>query len=177
MEKRGFSRTAISQFAKENNLQRVARGLYHSDDSGEDPLFELQHRYPKAIFSHETALFLLDEAERVPSTPTITIPQSASATRLSESDVIVRKVKDDRFEIGLSHATTMFGHSVRTYDWERTICDLFRSRSTVESQDLLSAFRNYMRSSKRDLTKLTEYAAQFRLTNVMRPYLEAVMTS
>ena len=78
----------------------------------------------------------------------------------------MRKVADNRFTIGLASAITMFGH---------TVCDLFRSRSTVDPQDLQSAFQNYMRSAHTDLVKLMNYAREFRLVNVMRPYLEAVM--
>ena len=80
----------------------------------------------------------------------------------------MRKVADNRFTIGLASAITMFGHTVRVYD-------LFRSRSTVDPQDLQSAFQNYMRSAHTDLVKLMNYAREFRLVNVMRPYLEAVM--
>ena len=80
----------------------------------------------------------------------------------------MRKVADNRFAIGLASAITMFGHTVRVYD-------LVRSRSTVDPQDLQSAFQNYMRSAHTDLVKLMNYAREFRLVNVMRPYLEAVM--
>jgi hypothetical protein len=45
----------------------------------------------------------------------------------------------------------------------------------VDPQDLQSAFQNYMRSAHTDLVKLMNYAREFRLVNVMRPYLEAVM--
>ncbi|TPF93770.1 type IV toxin-antitoxin system AbiEi family antitoxin domain-containing protein [Bifidobacterium sp. UTBIF-78] len=175
MERRGVSRTAISRFVHEAKLEKAAKGLYVSPNAESDPLFELQYRYPKAIFSHETALFLLGEGERIPLTPTITLPQSAGTARLKNEDVTVRKVSDNRFLIGLSSAITMFGHTVRVYDLERTICDLFRSRSTVDPQDLQSAFQNYMRSAHTDLAKLMNYAREFRLVNVMRPYLEAVM--
>ena len=52
--------------------------------------------------------------------------------RLKNEDVTVRKVADNRFAIGSASAITMaFGIRVRVYDLERTICDLFRSRSTV----------------------------------------------
>lgn len=175
MERRGVSRTEISRFVREAKLEKAAKGLYVSPNAESDPLFELQYRYPKAIFSHETALFLLGEGRAPPLTPTITLPQSSGTARLKNEDVTVRKVADNRFTIGLASAITMFGHTVRVYDLERTICDLFRSRSTVDPQDLQSAFQNYMRSAHTDLVKLMNYAREFRLVNVMRPYLEAVM--
>lgn len=174
MERRGVSRTEISRFVREAKLEKAAKGLYVSPNAESDPLFELQYRYPKAIFSHETALFLLGEGERAPP-DTDDYLQSSGTARLKNEDVTVRKVADNRFTIGLASAITMFGHTVRVYDLERTICDLFRSRSTVDPQDLQSAFQNYMRFAHTDLVKLMNYAREFRLVNVMRPYLEAVM--
>lgn len=82
MERRGVSRTEISRFVREAKLEKAAKGLYVSPNAESDPLFELQYRYPKAIFSHETALLLLGEGERAPLTPTITLPQSSGTARL-----------------------------------------------------------------------------------------------
>lgn len=174
MERRGVSRTEISRFVREAKLEKAAKGLYVSPNAESDPLFELQYRYPKAIFRMKLRCSCLERG-RAPLTPTITLPQSSGTARLKNEDVTVRKVADNRFTIGLASAITMFGHTVRVYDLERTICDLFRSRSTVDPQDLQSAFQNYMRSAHTDLVKLMNYAHEFRLVNVMRPYLEAVM--
>ncbi|MFY1819746.1 type IV toxin-antitoxin system AbiEi family antitoxin domain-containing protein [Bifidobacterium longum] len=66
MERRGVSRTEISRFVREAKLEKAAKGLYVSPNAESDPLFELQYRYPKAIFSHETALFLLGEGGEPP---------------------------------------------------------------------------------------------------------------
>lgn len=174
MERRGVSRTEISRFVREAKLEKAAKGLYVSPNAESDSLFELQYRYPKAIFRMKLRCSCLERG-RAPLTPTITLPQSSGTARLKNEDVTVRKVADNRFTIGLASAITMFGHTVRVYDLERTICDLFRSRSTVDPQDLQSAFQNYMRSAHTDLVKLMNYAREFRLVNVMRPYLEAVM--
>lgn len=109
MERRGVSRTEISRFVREAKLEKAAKGLYVSPNAESDPLFELQYRYPKAIFSHETALFLLGEGERAPLTPTITLLQSSGTARLKNEDVTVRKVADNRFTIGLASAITCSG--------------------------------------------------------------------
>ena len=66
--------------------------------------------------------------------------------------------------MSLSQALNQFAQNLGRYP-----------RSTVDPQDLQSAFQNYMRSAHTDLVKLMNYAREFRLVNVMRPYLEAVM--
>lgn len=175
MERRGVSRTEISRFVREAKLEKAAKGLYVSPNAESDPLFELQYDIRKPFFRMKLRCSCLERGSEPPLTPTITLPQSSGTARLKNEDITVRKVADNRFAIGLASAITMFGHTVRVYDLERTICDLFRSRSTVDPQDLQSAFQNYMRSAHTDLVKLMNYAHEFRLVNVMRPYLEAVM--
>ena len=41
-----------------SGLERTAHGLYMSKEAWPDALDVLQVRYPKAVFSHETALYL-----------------------------------------------------------------------------------------------------------------------
>jgi len=53
----GISRTYITVYARRYGLERVAHGLYISPEAWEDGLYVIQTRYPKAVFSHETALY------------------------------------------------------------------------------------------------------------------------
>ena len=55
----GVSRTVLGDFVRKYGLERVAHGLYMSQDAWEDGLYVIQVRYPEAVFSHETALYLL----------------------------------------------------------------------------------------------------------------------
>ena len=66
MERRGVSRTEISRFVREAKLEKAAKGLYVSPNAESDPLFELQYRYPKAIFSHELRCSCLERGSEPP---------------------------------------------------------------------------------------------------------------
>ena len=48
------------------SLRKAERAYMFHRMRSPEPLFELQNRYPKAIFSHETALFLLGEGASPP---------------------------------------------------------------------------------------------------------------
>ena len=61
------------------------------------------------------------------------------------------------------------------YDAERSICDLFRSRSQVEVQDLHSALRNYLKGKKKNIPLLMRYAKALHVDRIMKPYLEALL--
>ncbi|WP_019239099.1 MULTISPECIES: type IV toxin-antitoxin system AbiEi family antitoxin domain-containing protein [Enorma] len=172
---RGISPQAVSLYAHEMGLTREARGLYRDPASWEDPLHVFQFRYPKLIFSHETALFLLGLSEREPATVTATLATGTGSAALTHDGVKVYKVRPDLLELGLCVAETPFGHLVRCYDRERTLVDLLRSRTTVDQQELLSALKGYARSRQRDIPLLMRYARAFSVERLLATYLEVLL--
>jgi predicted transcriptional regulator of viral defense system len=172
---RGISRPLLRYYVRKMKLERAAHGLYQSPDTWDDAMYILQYRYPKAIFSHESAAFLLDLAEREPMENVVTLPQGTRATELTREGVRVHKVNDKLFNLGLTSVLTPTGHTVRAYDAERTICDLFRNRNSGDMQDLQSTVRAYLRSKKKNIPKLLRYAEDLSIDSVIKNYLEAVM--
>ena len=56
----GISRGNIKYLVDKGMLEKSARGVYILPEVWDDELFNLQSRFKKGIFSHETALFLWD---------------------------------------------------------------------------------------------------------------------
>ncbi|MCL2881758.1 MAG: type IV toxin-antitoxin system AbiEi family antitoxin domain-containing protein [Coriobacteriia bacterium] len=171
----GISRTYLGEYVRQHKLERVAHGFYRSPDAWNDGMFIIQHRYPQAVFSHEAAAYLLGLAERGPIRYVVTLPAGSRATLLTSEGVRVHKVKPDLFELGLTSAITPAGHTVRTYNAERTICDLFRKRNSGDTQDLQTAAREYLRRKDKNIPLLMRYAKQFSLDRIVQNYLEAVL--
>jgi len=115
----GISRTYLGEYVQEKKLKRIAHGLYMSPDAWEDDMYVMQTRYPQAIFSHETALYLLDMAEREPLTYALTLQSGMNATTLTQQGVRVYKVKKEFVNEGLMETRSPAGHTVRTYNPER----------------------------------------------------------
>ena len=53
------------------------------------------------------------------------------------------RIKPELHGVGLTTAQTPVGHTVLTYDTERTICDLIRNRSRIEMQTFQGAIKAY----------------------------------
>jgi len=51
---------------RKRGLVCASPGVYLSPDAWEDGLYLLQARFPQIVFSHETALYLLEFTEREP---------------------------------------------------------------------------------------------------------------
>jgi len=173
----GISKPTLMKFIQDNQLQRVAQGLYMSDEAWADPFFILQTRYQRAVFSHETALFLLEASIRTPEPISMTLATGSGTTRLKKEGVRVYTVKEELFLIGQIEIETPYGKKVKVYNMERTLCDLLRSRRKIEIQELQSAIKAYVEDSKKDIPLLLHYARLFSVEKHIKHYLEVLLPS
>ena len=171
----GIVKPIFYEYVKEKNLQQVAHGIYVSEDTWIDAMFLLHLRCGQAVFSHESALFFHDLTDREPSPYAITVRRGYSTTRLKAEGLSVYTIKPELYEVGLTTGQTPFGHTVPVYDMERTICDLLRSRSSMEIQTFQGALKMYARRKDKDLRTLMRYAGMFRVEKILRQYLEVLL--
>ena len=172
--KAGISRMTVSQFVKDGRLERIAHGRYIQPDSFPDELYIMQMRSENIIFSHETALFLHGMAERTPAQHSLTIPSDRKLSPALSGGCKIYYIKPELHGIGKCTVPSKMGHMVNTYNAERTICDILRSRNRVDSQTLATAMKEYAARNAQDWKLLSEYAGVFRVTGLLRQYMEVL---
>ena len=59
VEKLGITKPYFYEFLAKHGYKKLSQGVYLAPDSWEDGMYALQQRFCKAVFSHETALYLL----------------------------------------------------------------------------------------------------------------------
>ncbi|MDD3927964.1 MAG: type IV toxin-antitoxin system AbiEi family antitoxin domain-containing protein [bacterium] len=165
----------LKRLVDKNLLEKVDRGIYICPTTFEDEIFNLQNRFTKGIFSHETALFLLDLTDRTPIRYTMTFPAGYNATTAKTKNIIACFSIKDRYEVGLTTLPTPNGFNVRAYNAERTLCDLLQKRSHTDIQLLIEAFKRYIQKSQKDIPLLSKYAQLFQVEKRLRPYLEVLI--
>ncbi|MHB1653331.1 MAG: type IV toxin-antitoxin system AbiEi family antitoxin domain-containing protein [Desulfitobacteriaceae bacterium] len=175
VSKAGIPRTYLSQFVKQGILERLERGVYITRDCYDDEMYRLQTKYAQAVFSHETALFLHDLTDREPLQYSVTVKAGYNAKKIKDSGVRVYSIKKDLYGLGIITAPTLFNRVVKTYDMERTICDILRSRSQMDIEILTDALRRYTKRKDKNLPQLMRYANKFKVTNILRKYLEVLL--
>lgn len=171
----GIVKPIFYEYVKEKKLEQVAHGIYVSENAWVDAMFLLHLRCGQAVFSHESALFFHDLTDREPSPYSVTVRRGYSPTRLKAEGLSVYTVKPELYEIGWTTGQTPFGHTVPVYDMERTICDLLRSRSSIEIQTFQGALKAYARRKDKNLRTLMHYAGLFRVEKNLRQYLEVLL--
>lgn len=156
-------------------LERVRHGVYAVPSSIHDDMYTLQLRSNNIIFSHDSALFLNGLSERTPFSNSITIPSNTSLPLSIKGECITFYVKPELHNIGIIEKKTTFQNTVRCYNAERTICDLIRSRSRIDEETFISAIKNYVASSNKDLNLLSTYARDLNVTKELKKYLEVLL--
>lgn len=171
----GISKSVFYQYIKSRKLERIAHGIYISDEAWIDGMYLLHLRCGQAVFSHESALFFHDLTDREPSAYSITVKTGYNPSKLKEDGIRVFTIKKELHDIGLTTALTPFGHTVPIYDMERTICDLIRSRRHIEMQTFQDALKHYSRRKDKNLRVLMKYATLFHVEKILRQYLEVLL--
>lgn len=156
-------------------LEHSARGVYIIPSIFDDEMFNLQVRFKRGIFSHETALFLLDLTDRTPIHYSMTFPLGYNTTSVSLDNVKHYRVKKDLYELGIITAKSPSGNAVRLYNAERTLCDILKGRSNTDIQIVTDAFKRYAGLYQKNIPLLSNYAKLLRVENKLRSYLEVLL--
>ena len=173
--KAGIPHTYLTKLVRENILERTTRGVYFKSGLFDDPLWTLQRRCPKIIYSHETALYLHHLSDRTPLSPSVTVSQNYNASMLRDYGCKVYSVMPNKFELGLTEMKTPMDNPIRVYDKERTICDVYRNKGRLDIQIVVQAVQQYAKRKDADFTKLNQYAKLLRVEKPINQALEVLL--
>lgn len=171
-----ISKTTLAQFVSQNHYERVSMGIYLAPDAWRDDAYLLQLRCPQIVFSHDSALFYHDLTDREPLRFTVTVKTGYNPAHLTAGGTKVFTIKKELYTVGISTAETSFGHRVNVYDMERTICDVLRSRNSMETQVFQDALKMYAKCRGKNLHRLAAYAKLFRVEKLMRQYMGVLLS-
>ena len=170
----GLHRSTLQQLVKDGEIYRFGRGLYVRSNSWEDDLYLLQKKYGRGIYSHDTALYLLGYSDRTPAKYTMTFPKGYNAPSLKQETIIIKRVVPENYEFGQIQTKSPAGNLIRTYDLERTLCDILRGNGS-DIQIITDAMKRYAASGEKNIHKLMQYAERLRVCPKVLRYLEVLL--
>jgi predicted transcriptional regulator of viral defense system len=168
-------RVYLQMMVAEGKLERVDRGVYVSVDSIEDEMYAMQTKYPKLIYSHETALYLHGLSDRTPFEYSASVPSGYKVVGLVADRFKIYYIKKELHELGVETVKSSHGNPIRTYDIERTICDVIRSRRRIDVQILNDALKRFVKLKSVDHSILLDYAKKLKIEMVLKNYLELLL--
>lgn len=168
-------RRCLTECVNKELLYKASRGVYVLPDVWEDEMFILQYKYPKGIFSYETALYLHGLTDRTPLSYTMTFPKGYNITAAKTNRVAAKIVNVENYELGLIEMQSPCKNKIRVYDAERTLCDIVKGNNACDIQIVNSAMKNYVKLKDKNINKLFEYATQLKVKSQIAHYMEVLL--
>lgn len=174
LEEKGISRAYLSNMEKEGIIERIDRGIYVTKEYKYDEYYLFQLKYPKTIFSYNTALYFYEMTERTPIKMDVTIYREYNPHRFKDF-VNVYKVNKEIFYLGVIDKKTPQGMKVKTYNLEKTVCDMIKDRDSVDIEIRNKAIRKCIKNKEFNASKMFEYAKKMNIYDKVKNYMEAII--
>lgn len=167
----GISKPLIQNFIDKGVIEKVSHGLYMDANIFEDEFYILQKKYPYAVFSYNTALYILNLTNRTPNEIDITVPRDKTI----RGDYNVHRVSENYYNIGIIEVKSPLGNPVKVYNAERCICDMLKSENEFDLELQNRILNYYWNSRNKNIDLLLEYAKKFNIYDKVNTIVEVMM--
>lgn len=167
----GINDSTLRKASERNDIKKYSNGIYYLEDSYYDDFFMLQLKYPKGIFSHETAVLLHWLSTNYPFTYHISFPRGYHLGNAKDQNIkpyyLSEKELNNNF---IQDVKTWDGNIVRVTNLEKTIVDMLRYNQSTPGV-IEEMVVSYLEREDRDIDKLLLYARQFKVENLIEERL------
>jgi len=170
-------RSYLTRLVDSGQLQRISRGLYaatESNPTANRTLAEACKRVPAGVICLLSALRFHDLTTQLPSQVWMAIDFKARHPREHILPIRITRFSGRALTEGIE-THTVEGVPVRVYCPAKTIADCFKYRNKIGLDVAIEALRDGVQKRKCTVDDLWHYARVCRVTNVLRPYLEATV--
>lgn len=167
----------LRRLCQQGRLERVGRGLYRRPDADvteHTTLVTVSKRFPHGVICLLTALRFHEIGTQSPRDVWMALRRGTAIPRKGDLPVRFMVFSAASFEAGVEEHT-LENVPVRITNPAKTLADCFKYRNKVGLDVALEALREAVRQRKCKADDIWRYAKVCRVTNVMRPYLEATL--
>ena len=176
LEAVGISGVYLNKLFGEGLLQRPGRGLYTAVDaepSEHRTIAEVGKRVPQGVVCLLGALQFHHLTTQAPFEVWLAIAEKARLPKIEYPPLRVVRFSGPSLSFGIEEHE-VDGVRVRVYSPAKTVADCFKYRNKIGLDVAIEALRDCLRQRKATRDELWSAAKVCRMSNVMRPYLEAV---
>lgn len=176
LDEYGISRAYLSRLHKRRLLQRVGHGLYILADANvtEHHTFaEACKRVPHGVVCLVSSLRFHDLTTQAPFEVWMAIDEKAWLPQVRYPAMKFVRFSGSALHNGIEEHKVE-GVQVRVYNPAKTVADCFKYRNKIGIDIAIEALRDCRRQRKCTVDQLWHYGNICRVTQVMKPYLEAI---
>jgi predicted transcriptional regulator of viral defense system len=157
-------------------LRTLSRGVYQLASMAmpaQPELVVIARRLQKAVICLVSALYFHGLTTQVPHYVYAALPVGSPQPKLDYPSLYIVRLSGECMTSGIeSHRID--GESIRVFSVAKTIADCFKFRNKIGIDVAVEALRDALQSGKTTPGQLHEFARINRVTNILRPYLEAL---
>jgi predicted transcriptional regulator of viral defense system len=172
----GVSRVVLTRLTNSGLLEKIGRGLYRLPDaevSENESLTTIARKVPQAVFCLLSALQFHELTTQLPRQIWIAMPRGSHTPKIDYPPIKMVQFAGEAYAEGIE----VFERdqvSLRVYSAAKTVADCFKHRNKIGLDVALEALKDARAQNKVSNDALWHFAKICRVTNVMRPYLEAL---
>jgi predicted transcriptional regulator of viral defense system len=177
LDRHHIPRQYLHLLERSGKIQRSGRGLYvavNKKISENRSVAEAAKRVPHGVVCLLSALRLHGLTTQAPSEIWMAIDRKARKPSVDYPPIRIVHFSGDAITAGIEKRR-IEGVDVRIFNAPKTVADTFKYRHKIGIDVALEALRDCRRQNKATMDELWHFAKVCRVSNVMRPYLEAVV--
>ena len=152
-------------------LMRIRNGVYVEMSALANNIIDVERIVPGGVLCLYSAFSYYGLSTQVPAATCIAI-NAKRKVRLPEYPLIdLYFWKKENLEFGIVKKE-ISGYVVRITDIERTVCDAVKYRNKIGFDVCGEVINSYLKTEKRNISLLHEYAQRLRVKNILTKYLE-----
>lgn len=167
----------VSKAVNEGELEKIKAGLYKLIDYPWDEnnsLLDICQANKNSVICLSSALAYYELTTFNPSEITVAVPHNTPKFELDYPPIKVYYFSDSFYHIGINEIGLEHG-TIKIYNKEKTICDMFRYRKKLGEDLALEGLKNYLNLKEANINLLLEYATKCKVRTIIMPYLKALM--
>ena len=174
----GIPHAILSYNCKKGKIVRVGRGLYASSElqpTSYPDLAQLVAKQVDFVVCLISALHIHEFTTQLPNSLWIAVRQGARIPSITPWPLSCIHLNKNPYEFGIEEHE-IDGLKVKVYSAAKTVADCFKFRNKIGLDVALEALREGVRLKLFTIADLDAAAEACRVSNVMRPYMETILS-
>jgi predicted transcriptional regulator of viral defense system len=172
----GLPREYLVRLHRQGKLNRFGRGIYTLPDANvteRHSYAEVAKRVPDAAICLLSALVFHGITTQSPASVWIALRKGARTPVFTSPSLRIVRLSGPSLTEGIENHQVE-GVSVRVYSAAKTVADCFKFRNKIGLDVAIEALKDSLRQKKATVNEISRYAKICRVSNVIRPYMEAL---
>ena len=172
----GIPREYLLRLHGQGKLSRIGRGIYSLPDAAvteRHTYAEVAKRVPDAVLCLLSALAFHEITTQSPASVWIALGKGARKPAIVSPSLRVVRLTEPSLSEGIERQSVE-GVTVRVYSAAKTVADCFKFRNKIGLDIAIEALKDCLRQRKATVNEIYRYAKICRVSNVIRPYMEAL---